>query len=194
MRAAGQKSHRKRWWLLSWLVATLLLGAELVFTRDRIAQDVEVLREAGRAGTAQPTVTEQLPTLVAPAAPSAGTVIAVSLRAVDTCDPGQTCQLRLQVLLRPLPTPQILAWSYQIINRCTGAAVWVPGGSIVLESNADRFDAVRAVPLPPEQALGVFAVTANPAVAASPTPLRAPVNGSCDPARPVPLPAAEGGG
>jgi hypothetical protein len=85
------------------------------------------------------------------------------------------------VRLVPAPDPQIVTWTYQVIDRCTGAAATVPGGTVTVPAGGQRVAAVGTVALPDQRAVAVVAVTSLPAAAASP-----PVfTGSCLPDRPT---------
>jgi len=150
---------------------------EVAFLRDRIASDIGLLLDAGRSGSeasAAPTPDDGLP-IPAPAPASAGSVTAVDLRPLAPCAPGATCSLRVLVRLVPAADPQVVTWSYRVVDRCTGASETVPGGSVTAPAQEDRVAVVGSLPLPALQAVAVLAVTELPAVAASP-----PVSvGSC---------------
>ena len=83
--------------------------------------------------------------------------------------------MRVLVRLLPAAEPQVVTWSYQVVDRCAGTTVTAPGGTVTVPPHADRVAAVGVVLLPPSGAAAVVAVTDTPAVAASP-----PVStGSC---------------
>jgi hypothetical protein len=84
----------------------------------------------------------------------------------------------LQVRLRPQAEPQTVGWAFQILDRCTGAVVTTPGGTLTIPPNGDRADAVGTVALPPGDALAVLALTGRP-TAASSAPLPVPDQGRC---------------
>jgi hypothetical protein len=104
-------------------------------------------------------------------------VAAVDLRALDRCTPGTPCTMRVLVQLVPTAAPQTVTWVIRIVDRCTGIAETVPGGSVVIAPGEEQATAVGMVPLP-QAASAVFAVTGRPAVAAGPPVLI----GSCPPA------------
>ena len=112
---------------------------------------------------------------IPPAPAAAGSVAAVDLRPLAQCAPAAPCTLRLLVRLVPGADPQTVTWSYQLVDRCTGAATTVPGGTVTVPAGAQRAAAVGTVALPDQRSVAVLAVTSSPATAAS-----APVSaGSC---------------
>jgi hypothetical protein len=84
------------------------------------------------------------------------------------------------VRLVPSPAPQVVVWSYQVVDRCTPGSLFAPGGTVTVPPLADRAIAVGVVPLPPSPAVAVVAVTSTPAAAAS----SAVAVGSCPAAGP----------
>jgi len=163
-------------WLLSALVLAAVVLVEVVVLRGKIATDVGLLLDAGRGGatTAAAPTTDGRP-VRAPAPAAAGTVTAVDLRPLAPCAPGGACTLRLLVRLAPRADPQVVSWSYLVVDRCTGATAPAPGGTVTLPPNGERAVAVSSVVLPDVPSVAVLAVTDSPAVAAS-----APVSvGSC---------------
>ena len=165
-------------WLLSVAVVVTIVLLEVAFLRDDIAADVHLLLDAGRSGSALSVATEPegVP-LVPPAPAQAGSVTAIDLRALDRCTPGTPCTMRVLVRLVPVTDPQTVTWVIRIVDRCTGIAETVPGGSVVIAPGEEQATAVGMVPLP-HAASAVFAVTGRPAVAAGPPVLI----GSCPPA------------
>jgi hypothetical protein len=156
-------------WLLSILVLAAVVVSEVVFLRDDITADIDMLLDAGR-GEDQPSTAPEPdgPHLTAPAPPAAGSVAAVDLRPLTRCAPGAPCTVRLAVRLIPAAEPQVVTWSYQVVDRCTGATGLAPGGTVTVPPQADRAAAVGSVALPPLEGVAVFAVTGAPAAAASP--------------------------
>ena len=155
-------------WLLSVAVVVTVVLLEIAFLRDDILADVDLLLDAGRSGSA-PSVAaapDGIP-LVPPAPAAAGIVTGVDLRALGRCTPGAACTMRVQVRLEPGTEPQTVTWSIRVIDRCTGAAETVPGGSVVVPPGAEQAVVVGPVALP-QTAAAVLAVTALPAAAASP--------------------------
>jgi len=156
-------------WLLSILVLATAVVSEVVLLRDDITADIDMLLDAGRGGDQSSTAPEpDGPPLTAPAPSAAGTVAAVDLRPLARCAPGAPCNLRLVVRLIPAPEPQVVTWSYQVVDRCTGASGTAPGGTVTVPPQADRAAAVGTVALPPLDGVAVVAVIDAPATAASP--------------------------
>jgi hypothetical protein len=168
-------------WLLSVAVVVTIVLLEFAFLRDDIVADVHLLLDAGRSGAVPSAAPEPdgLP-LVAPAPASAGSVLAVDLRALDQCTPGAPCPVRVLVRLVPGAESQTVRWSFRVVDRCTGRTETVPGGSLVIAPGEEQATAVGPVPLP-QAPSAVFAVTELPAVAAGPPVLV----GSCPPAHPA---------
>ncbi|MGY1625228.1 hypothetical protein ACI789_23735 [Geodermatophilus sp. SYSU D00965] len=167
----GSRTARRRIgaWLLSVLVLGAVVAVEVAVLRDDIATDVALLLDAGRSGAPPSTEPEpDGPPVVPPAPPAAGAVTGVDLRPLDACTPGAPCSVRLLVRLAPAPDPQVVTWSYQVVDRCTSAAQTAPGGTVTVPAGAERAEAVGTVALPAVAAAAVVAVTEQPAVAASP--------------------------
>jgi hypothetical protein len=177
-RSAGRRIGA---WLLSFAVLGAVVAAEIVWLGDDITKDIDLLLDAGRGGEepADEPEPDGLPVPV-PAPASAGPVAGVDLRPLASCSPGAPCSVRLLVRLVPSPEPQVVAWSYRVVDRCTGATTTVPGGSVTMPPLAERAEVVGDVALPPLAGVALLAVTDVPAVAAS-----GPVSaGSCRPAGP----------
>jgi len=168
--------------LLSVVVLAAGVVLEIVVLRDDIAADVARLLDAGRSGSASSAAPEPDGVPIVPPAPAAaGSVAAVDLRPLARCAPGTPCTLRLLVRLVPGAEPREVTWSYRVIDRCTGAAATVPGGTVTAPAGGQRVATVGTVALPSAQAVAVLAVSSLPAEAAS-----APVfAGSCLPDRPT---------
>lgn len=163
-------------WLLTVLVLAGVVLLEFAVLRDKVATDIHALLDAGRGG-ATPTAASKpdgLP-IVPPAPAAAGRVRGVDLRPLAPCTPGERCSLRVLVSVVPGAHPQVVAWSYRIVDRCTGAMRTAPGGSVTVPARGQQAVVVAAVRLPAARAEGVVAVTRVPAAAAS-TPV---LVGSC---------------
>jgi hypothetical protein len=150
------------------VVLLALLALELVLFGDRIRSDMDVLRAAGRPASATVSNPVVPPAPVAAPAPMAnGPISAVDLRPLNRCVPGADCETRLQVQLPPEALAWEVGWTFQVIDRCTGAIRVVPGGSMVV-AEGGRLVVVSVVRLPSARALALTAVTDMPAPAASP--------------------------
>jgi hypothetical protein len=175
--AGGARTLRR---VGAWLFSVVLLAAgvvvEVALLRDDIGADVQLLLDAGRSGEAASAAAEPDGLPITPPAPAAaGSVAAVDLRPMARCEPAAPCTLRLLVRLDPGPGPQTVTWTYRLVDRCTGEATTVPGGTVTVPAGARRAAAVGTVALPDQRAVAVLAVTSSPATAAS-----APVTvGSC---------------
>ncbi|MFW3172831.1 hypothetical protein, partial [Geodermatophilus sp. CPCC 206100] len=178
VRAARSPVRRIGAWLLSVLVLAGVVAVEVVLLRDDIVTDIGLLLDAGRSGS--PPAAEAEPDglpIVPPAPAASGAVAGVDLRPLAGCAPETPCGLRLLVEVVPGPEPQVVTWSYRIVDRCTGATGTAPGGTVTVPAGGTRAAAVGTLPLPAGPALAVLAVTDLPAVAASPPVLV----GSCRP-------------
>jgi hypothetical protein len=178
---SGSAGRRIGAWLLSILVLAVVVAAEVVFLRDDITADIGLLLDAGRGGErpTAPPAPDGRP-LVAPAPAAAGSVAGVDLRPLERCAPAGACTVRLLVRLVPSSEPQVVTWSYQVVDRCTGTSGIAPGGTVTVPPLADRATAVGVVALPPSDGAAMVAVTDAPAAAAS----AALVVGSCRTAGP----------
>lgn len=166
----------------AWLLSVLVLGGvvllEVGLLRGHIVRDIGLLLDAGRGGSAASASAAHTPDgrpVAAPGPASAGPVAGVDLRALSPCAPGAPCSVRLEVRLTPGPAQQVVAWSYRVVDRCTGASSTAPGGAVTLPAGAQRATAVGTVSLPAVPGVALIAVTDHPAAAAS-APLTA---GSC---------------
>lgn len=177
-RSAGRRVGA---WLLSLVVLGAVVTAEVVLLGDDITSDIDLLLDAGRGGEEEEAAPEPDGLPVTPPAPaSAGNVTGIDLRPLAACAPGAPCAVRVLVRVAPSPEPQVVTWTYRVVDRCTGASTTVPGGSVTVPPQADRAAVVGEVALPALAGVALMAVTDAPAVAAS-----APVNaGSCLPAGP----------
>jgi hypothetical protein len=168
-RGGGRTGRRIGAWLLSILVLGGVGVLEVALLRDKVAADINVLLDAGRNGStpsAAPPPPDGLP-VVPPAPAAAGSVRAVDLRPLAPCTPGTPCTVRVLVQVVAAADPQVLTWSYHIVDRCTGTVAASPGGSVPVPAGADRVAVVATVALPTAQAVGLVAVTEAPAAAAS---------------------------
>ncbi|HEY2764606.1 MAG TPA: hypothetical protein VGJ13_11420 [Pseudonocardiaceae bacterium] len=180
----------------AWVVALAVLAGvvtlEFAFLHERLTHDLHVLQGAGRPGQdpqSQAGVRPaELPAVRAPAPASSGAVAGVDLRAVEPCTPGTVCTVRVLVRLQPQAAaprhtgqvpPREVAWTFQVVDRCTGDQRTAAGGSVSVPPSGAQVQAVSAVPVPMGRSLAVVAVTSQPASAAS-RPLPVPDRqGSC---------------
>jgi hypothetical protein len=175
-RAAAARSWK---WVLSLVVLVAAVLIEIALLRDEIGRDVQAVLEAGRS-EATATSAPTLPPVVPPAPTAAGTISRIELRPVTPCAPDAACALRMQVVLQPRAEPQTVTWDFRILDRCSGVAVGVPGGSVTVPPHGDRADLVSTVELPPADALAVLAVTSGPFTAAS-AAVGIPATATCGP-------------
>ncbi|WP_156993085.1 hypothetical protein [Pseudonocardia acaciae] len=168
-------------WFLAALVLIGLIALELALFGNRIEADLATLHAAGRPAATPGAVPTPVPAPAPPPLPvptANGPVTKVDLRPLASCEPGQACQTRLQVWLRPGTGAQQVGWTFQVTDRCTGATWQRPGGSMKVGENGDQLSAVTEVDLPAGQALALTAVLAAPAPVASPT-LLLPADATC---------------
>ncbi|MHA6615806.1 serine/threonine-protein kinase [Pseudonocardia sp. DLS-67] len=165
-------------WVLSLVLLVAIVAVEIAFLQDRIVRDVQAVLDAGRSAAGETGTPTALPPVLPPGPAAAGTISRVDLRPVQPCAPGTGCALRTQVVVRPQAEEQTITWELRILDRCTGEAVTVPGGTVTVPPQGDRADAVGTVALPPAGALAVVAVTNLPATAAS-VPVNVPEPGAC---------------
>jgi hypothetical protein len=172
-RAVTQEKHHARRrigaWFLSILVLAAVVALENTLLHDKVAADIGVLLDAGRGGSTPSSAAPKPDGLhvVPPAPAAAGGVRGLDLRPLAECTPGAPCAVRLLVRVVPATGPQVVTWSYRLVDRCTGAVVAGPGGTASVPAGQDRVAVIGTVALPKAPAVGVVAVTAVPAVAAS---------------------------
>ena len=104
----------------------------------------------GAAGRRRPP--RRSPTAAAscrPPPPRPASVAAVDLRPLAPCAPGAPCTVRLLVRLVPGAEPQVVTWSYRVVDRCTGTAADAHRAEpSPCRPQADRAAAVGVVALP----------------------------------------------
>jgi hypothetical protein len=160
-------------------VLATVLAAELALLRGRITRDLNMLAAAGRpAPSASPGATVPAPPVPRSAPANAGAVAGVDVRALGSCAPGATCQVRVLVRLHPQPQPARVEWTFQVVDRCAGSVRNAAGGTVTVEAGGQGVAAIDTVTLPTQRALAVTAVTRVPATAAS-APLLVPARASC---------------
>lgn len=178
-RAVARAAAARSWkWVLSLVVLVAAVLIEIALLRDEIGRDVQTVLEAGRSRATATGAPPTLPPVVPPAPTAAGTINRIELRPVTPCAPDATCALRMQVMLQPRPEPQTVTWDFRILDRCSGVAVGVPGGTVTVPPHGDRADLVSTVELPQADALAVLAVTSGPFTAASEA-VNIPATGTC---------------
>jgi hypothetical protein len=156
-----------------------VLAVELALLRGPITRDLNMLAAAGRpASSASPAATVPAPPVPRLVPANAGAVAGVDVRALGSCAPGATCQVRVLVRLHPQPQPVRVEWTFQVIDRCTGSVRNTAGGKVTVEPGGQGVAAVDTVTLPTQRALAVTAATSVPATAAS-APLLVPARASC---------------
>jgi hypothetical protein len=177
-RAVARAAAARSWkWVLSLVVLVAVVLIEIAFLREEISRDIQAVLDAGRSGSTV-TSTPTLPPVAPPAPTAVGTISRIDLRSVTPCTPDAGCALRVQVTLQPQAEPQTITWDFRVVDRCTGEAVTVPGGTVTVPPHADRADVVSTVGLPPADALAVLAVTNQPFAAAS-AAVNVPAPGAC---------------
>jgi hypothetical protein len=178
-RAVARAAVVRTWkWILSLVMLIAIVVVEIAFLHDQISRDVQTVLDAGRSVATATGAPAALPRVVPPAPTAAGTISRVDLRPVQPCTPGAECALRTQVMVLPQAEPQTITWDIRILDRCTGEAVTLPGGTVTLPPGGDRADAVSTVALSPAGALAVLAVTNSPSTTAS-TAVNIPEPGEC---------------
>jgi hypothetical protein len=163
-------------WALALLVLLAVLALELFLLGDRIGADLAALRAAGQSSDRAPATAEAPLEPVAPSA--AGAVASVDLRALARCAPGGDCQVRVFVRLVPAPEARRVQWHYVVLDRCSGVARRVDGGSVTVAPGGREVAVVGQLSVPPGRALAVTAVVEEPARAGS-TAVLVPADGRC---------------
>jgi ATP-binding cassette subfamily B protein len=112
---------------------------------------------------------------------SAGAIRAIQLSpAAGPCSPGSPCAVRVDLRLAPTAAPQRLTWSFQVIDRCTGAVVDAPGVDFQTGYGWSSAYGTSDLQLPAGRALAVVAVTTSPSQTAS-APMLVPAQASSCP-------------
>ncbi|WP_206743797.1 hypothetical protein [Carbonactinospora thermoautotrophica] len=173
---------RAAWpWLWRVAVAVTVFATavwlEYAFLREEITRSLQLLRRPEATASARPGTTGRPPSPVPVlAAASAGPLTAVDARPLQRCAPGKPCPIRVLVRARPGTKPLRVGWSFEIIDRCTGARVSRPGGEVTLKPGSDHAIALNRLQLPNGRAIAVIVITNTPARVAGP-PLPFPATG-----------------
>ena len=141
-----------------------VVGVELLLFGDDLGRNVDLLRThqsaARAAGPARPA---PLPVL---APPVAGAVTQVELRPMDTCRPGASCTVLLQVGLRPQSQTVPVSWHLEIVDRCGTTRQRRDGGPVPVAAGQGRMVQTLPLELPAGQARAVIPLVTEPARAA----------------------------
>jgi hypothetical protein len=138
-----------------------------------------------QAAPARPAVAPSPPTATLrpvqqPAPAAAGPITAVTgQRLQATCASGKVCPVRVYVRLNQQQVAQNVAWTFQIVDRCTGTAVTRAGVDVTAQAGWSYVFGTTYLQLPRGKALAVVAITSSPARASSAPLLVPPRGGSC---------------
>jgi hypothetical protein len=114
-----------------------------------------------------------------PAPTSAGPINEISLDVEGAdCAAGQRCLVRTEVGMEPAGATRTVAWTLEIVDRCSGDTTSAPGVTVTAQPGWSQVWGNSELELPDGPALAVYAVTTSPADAASPA-LLVPADGSC---------------
>jgi hypothetical protein len=105
--------------------------------------------------------------------PAAGGVSRIDLQALQPgCAAGSSCPVRVTVWLAPQPQAQVVAWTFDLFDRCSGAHVTAPGGSVTALAEWPYVYQTTWVQTPAGHPLAAVAVSSSPArVASQPLPV-----------------------
>jgi hypothetical protein len=171
-----------RLWRMAATLAVLgaVVGMQLVLLGDRITPNLDVLlgRRSGERGVAGVSPAGHALHAVPVLAPlAAGPITGVDLRAPDACRNRDLCRVVVHVHLQPQEAPLRAAWTFEVVDRCTGARVSHPGGAVWVRAGTERVTRLSALRLPLDRPLAVIALMSEPAsVAAGPLRL---ADGGC---------------
>jgi hypothetical protein len=131
--------------------------------------------------SARPSAPSATPHPVQQPAPwSAGPVTRVTVQRLQaSCSSGRTCPVRVYVRLTGRQAAQQVAWTFQVVDRCTGTTVTRAGTTVVAKPGWSYVYGTTYLRLPRGRALAVMAVTRSPARAASSPLLVPPRGGAC---------------
>jgi hypothetical protein len=120
-----------------------------------------------------PTPTAGLRPVPSLGPPAAGAVSGVDLQPLQPrCAAGSSCPVRVTVRLAPQPQAQIVAWTFDLFDRCTGGHLTASGGSVTALSEWPYVYETTWLQTPAGHPLAAVAVSSSPArVASQPLPL-----------------------
>jgi hypothetical protein len=99
---------------------------------------------------------------------AAGPVSSIDLQSAQPdCGAGASCPVRVTVRLTPEPQAQIVAWTLDLFDRCTGTHTTVPGGSVTALAEWPYVYGTTWVQLPAGHPVALIAVSSSPARVAS---------------------------
>jgi hypothetical protein len=151
-------------------VLAAVIFVEFAFFGDQMTRNLDVLlaRDARKeTGARQPAA---IPVL---APPAAGPIAQLELRPIDVCRPAATCNVLVQLSLRPQPRPVRVSWHLEIFDRCRQTRDRHPGGTATVPPGRDRVIETSSLAMPAGPALAVIPLTTHP-VAVAGQPMRLP--------------------
>jgi hypothetical protein len=169
------------WRLLAALVVLGgLVGIEFAVLHGRITHDLRVLvgNQPASRGRPPSSATHSPGPVPALAPPASGPIAGVDIRPLHPCTAGSVCTIRVLVQLVPSHQPLRVEWTFDIVDRCTGAVVTQPGGAALAQPGNDTIVALSSPTLPLGRSIAVIAETLLPRAASAPLPVPAK-GGSC---------------
>ncbi|MDQ6917868.1 MAG: hypothetical protein M3Z98_00775 [Candidatus Dormibacteraeota bacterium] len=117
---------------------------------------------------ALPTAAPTVP-VMAPAAAGGVTGVVLRLAGSSCAATGGVCPVHLEVWLHPTPRAQLVSWTFESIQPCTGAVVEIGAGSLTAQPGWTHVASETSLTLPAAAYQALLAVSALPDQAASPT-------------------------
>jgi hypothetical protein len=120
------------------------------------------------APAAAPSPLQTPLTLPVYAPPAAGAIRSVQGQLVGPCQSGGRCSMDVAVSFQSRPSALPLAWKFEVVDRCSGAAVELPGGVFTAPAGWNHILIRTPLQMPQTSAPAIVVVTTAPAAAESP--------------------------
>jgi hypothetical protein len=146
-------------------VLGLVVTVEVTFLHGPITRDLQTLRGGIAGKTAGTRVTRPIP-LAGPEI-GAGPVRVLDVRPLQSCVAGRPCPVRVLVDFAPQAKPLSVSWTFEVIDRCSGASVSRRGGDALLPAEARQLVRLGSVQVPGWRAPELVALTTGPVAARS---------------------------
>jgi Protein tyrosine and serine/threonine kinase len=164
---------QRRWLVAAGTVLALAAAGAAVLAVSHRRHDTAQTPQASRTSPPQPASPSPArhsagPVAATAVAPrSAGFVNGVVVTPVETCQPGASCSVRVTIKITAHDDVKHVAWTFVLVDPCTGTRTNVPGGSMIAQPSWQHIYTTMRVPLPQTRSVALLAMTTAPVRAAS---------------------------
>lgn len=164
---------QRRWLVAAGTVLVVAAAGAAVLAVSQHRHETAQTPPASRTSPPPPVSHKPAPhstgpiTAAAVAPRSAGFVNAVVVTPVETCQPGASCSVRVTIEITAHADVKHVAWTFVLVDPCTGSRRDVPGGSMTAQPSWQHIYTTTRVPLPQTRSVALLAMTTAPVRAAS---------------------------